>query len=466
MQVSYVVGIVVIFLFSVIFLTLFVIYFKARKKNIQNCLEDDSIYLEIEEDKKRFYKKKNNKYSFIESKRNDKNSDKKFTFITNIILDIIYVGVFLLLIVSLNLRSDNNQIWFGDTSLMVVETSSMAEIYGSNTYLEENGLEDDSYRIPQYALVAIDKNPEKLSDIHLYEVIIFTMYDSTTKTDINVIHRVIQINTDTSGNVVSYTTRGDANPSSLTGETEIPANTGSADDRIFAVFGGYNATTGEIYQGFQNLILGFFIVYLQSAIGIITVAIAILVMVLYSIFYDKIITCYDIRYDELLIGVTEIEDSILTEDQAKDKQVADLETILVPTICSTTGVNKPLLILNSISHGRKKNEYMYLGKMLKKEIVFSFDNKNIRGRYDGYILSNEVKNLFEVSDSVKTEENKDAIIITSGPESYLKFIGDEDQKYFFVLKIVFTVKGKAFLSISSPQKEKVKSIYGLYPFKG
>ena len=53
----YIVGIVVILLFAIAFITLAIFFFNAKKKNITHSLEDEDIKLEIEEDLKKIAKK-------------------------------------------------------------------------------------------------------------------------------------------------------------------------------------------------------------------------------------------------------------------------------------------------------------------------------------------------------------------------------------------------------------------------
>lgn len=457
MQVSYVVGIVVILLFAITFLTLFILYYKSRKKNIENHIEDTDITKEIHEDRTSYDKHKH-KYTFIESVKKTQKSDKKVSDVFNVILDILYFVVFIFLIVSMRIRSDNGLVWFGNNALMVVETSSMETLYSGNTYLKENGLSDDKYRIPQYSLVVIDKDPAKLANIQQYEVIVFKMYDETLQSDINVIHRVIEINKDSSGNVTSYTTRGDSNSGSLTTETNIPVNTGASTDRIFAVFGGFDSSTNKIYQGWRNTVLGYFVVYLQSAIGIITVVIAIIILILYSIFYDKITTCHDKRYDELVMEAWEIEEA----DVKENTDPVQVNTAL--TLGSGFG---KLLILTCLKRKDSKHPYFYQGKLVKKPIVFAFNDVRASIHYDGYVLKGDAKEIFSLSNAASSLTDKGDVYLTANPDSLLSFSGDETKKYAFTLEIRVLPKGQKWLIVTPAalREQPETSIYHAYPAK-
>jgi hypothetical protein len=284
------------------------------------------------------------------------------------------------------------------------------------------------------------------------------MYDETTKTDINVIHRVIEINKDASGNVTSYTTRGDSNSGSLTTETNIPVNTGASTDRISAVFGGFDASTNKIYQGWRNTVLGYFVVYLQSAIGIITVVIAIIILILYSIFYDKIITCHDKRYNELVMEAWEIEESDV-------KEITDpVQVNAALTLGSGFG---KLLILSCLKRKDNKHPYFYQGKLVKKPVVFAFNDVRASIHYDGYVLKGEAKDIFSLSNVASSVTDKGDVYLTANPDSLLSFAGDETKKYAFTLEIRVLPKGQKWLIVTPAalREQPETSIYHAYPVK-
>lgn len=298
----YIVGIVVILLFAIAFITLAIFFFNAKKKTITHSLEDEEIQLEIEQDLKKFAKKNKSNENIIDYYNKKQKKNKVFGKIGVSIVTVLYIAVVALICFSVSVKKNNQQMWFGNTAMLVIETDSMSQAYKGNTYLKDYEMMGEENRIAQYSFITITKERKYIDNIKPFDVVAFKMLSSDNKTYITIVHRLIEVTYDSEGNPL-YTFRGDANVKSMAGEYQIKK------DMIVGVY----ETDG--YKGAKNLPLGYAICYFQSNIGIIILVIAFMLMLIYSILAEKLFFIYDTRYNELLlIKLNQVEEEIKVEE--------------------------------------------------------------------------------------------------------------------------------------------------------
>lgn len=300
LRVAYVVSIVVILLFIIAFLGVFFFYSKSQKRVINEALDDHRMYYELKKDYFKFKEKQEKKnkdsslLSFKDSRDEKRKQQRKTSIIMNMFLNVLYVAALVVVFVSVYYRTQGNTIWFGNDAYLVIETSSMTYANEKNTYLDEYDLLDDSNRIPQYSFVKISRDQSKIDAAVPYKTILaFTYHNEQTREDMIVIHRLINMQYNDDGDLV-YTTRGDSNEASLAQETYM-----------------LRSQLIGVYDGVCLPILGLFIVYFQSSIGIICIIMAIILLILYSIFYDKILQNEEKRYEMVLEAIINRKPKVL-----------------------------------------------------------------------------------------------------------------------------------------------------------
>lgn len=284
--IAYIIAGLVIALFAFTFITISILYFRSRKKIIENALEDEEINKDVNKDLSSLLKKKRSNETINVLLNRKEKKDRKLNIINNLILIIFYLIVIGCLIFAFFIKQQNQQIWINNNSLLVVETSSMETPLSSNTYLFDDNNKAKYTSIKQDSLISISKNKKYINEIKLYDIIAFQVKNAQGK-QITIIHRVIEISKDNDGNNI-YTFRGDSNPYSLGMEIDVK------QDQIIGVFSTLS------YHGVNSEFLGYLVSYIQSPIGMIVNSIAILLLLLYSILSKKLFDSYDKRYDELL----------------------------------------------------------------------------------------------------------------------------------------------------------------------
>jgi signal peptidase I len=166
-------------------------------------------------------------------------SKKRVSSIVSKVIFWLFIILFVpLFVYSMIYRVQDKIPTFGGKSVLVVGSGSMSYKNDANPYLEGNNLNN---QFSTYDMIVIEKVDTKDS-LKLYDVVAY--YNPELKE--TVIHRIIQINDDS-----TYTTRGDAN---------------NASD-------SYNCSFSDIqgrYTGTKIKVIGVFIMFFQSAPGIIT----------------------------------------------------------------------------------------------------------------------------------------------------------------------------------------------------
>ena len=203
--------------------------------------------------------------------------NKKYQVLLNIIFGIFYFILGVLIIISVSYKLMGETVYFGNTTLLTIKTGSMETVNDSNTYIDENNLTN---QIEQYSIITLNKVKSD-DELNLYDIAAYE-HDNTIY-----VHRIIRKYTNSTTGVTYYTFRGDANSESLSFELTI-----TLDDIV-----------GK-YTGFQNYGLGVTLTYLQSTIGIVAMAAALIFLITYNVTEDRIETNY---YKRILLISQELD---------------------------------------------------------------------------------------------------------------------------------------------------------------
>ncbi|MDY4788830.1 MAG: hypothetical protein SO253_05985 [Bacilli bacterium] len=258
-----IISIVVIVLFAIVYFTLFKSLYNSKNRLITAAMDDELVKKQIEIDYKKYNKKERN-YSFYNYYLKRKAHQRRCNVFATIFAAVLYIFFLAVLVAAIAIRVNGDQLFINGSSYLVIKTDSMETVNPKNDYISANNLND---RIYQYSLITIKQKEE----IELYDIVAFKI------DDVIIVHRVVEIN-EVDGNLF-YTCRGDANPASLFEEIDIPK------DHILGV-----------YTGYQDNLLGHFVIYFQSGIGLISIIVALLVVLAYNHYYNKIERLYDDRY--------------------------------------------------------------------------------------------------------------------------------------------------------------------------
>lgn len=285
MDISTIIAICVLALFTIVYLVSFGVIFAYIKRLYLVGENDEEVEQAIHDDYRKYMKRydPDEPQTFLEYKDN-KRQNRHFNSIALNIVDWV-ISIFCIAVVSfaIVLRYQGQQLFIGDVSLFVVETGSMATINNNNDYIYENDLDGD--QIPEKSLITIRRLQDE-DEMELYQIYAFQVEDET------IIHRLISIDEDDEGNI-TYTFKGDANAGTLERETDITF------DQIVGV-----------YTGFNNQALGTIIIFLQSMTGLIATFFAIIVLLGYDMFHNIAVKAFHERYDFLAFDAKRIFEKI------------------------------------------------------------------------------------------------------------------------------------------------------------
>lgn len=223
--ISTIVTFIGVFSFAALFTILYKSYVTSQIAEIKSGKRDIEIIDEV----------------IYERQKHVQNRRKVTGLIRTVAFYLIIVTIVPLFIFSMVNKIMGNVLMIGDKSVMVVASGSMGYKNESNTYLFTNKLNN---QFQKYDIIVLEKVGKY--DIKLYDVIAYR-----NDTQINIIHRIIDIDY---GLETKYVTRGDVYDSSKT-DSYRPVY----ED----IIGRY---TGKRIPG-----VGIFILFLQSYAGIITV---------------------------------------------------------------------------------------------------------------------------------------------------------------------------------------------------
>lgn len=334
-NVIYIICLIVVIFFAIVFISISALYSRAKKKLYINKLEDKNVQKDVDIYYQKIVNSKKDNEDLYKTVERRKSNEKKLLKFWNVFLIVIYVFVLGFLVYGAVNRIKGTPSFVNNIAPLVIETSSMEDVSSSNNYIKDNNLEGKENRLEQYAYITINNNENVINNISTYDVVAFKMpvMQEGKQVNIIVVHRLIEIKTDSNGEKL-YTFRGDANPLSLASEVNV------SKDRIVGVY------QSKDYKGAYNLGFGYFVVYIQSSIGIITVAVAFLLLVIYSFLFKGITDSYDVRFLVLLneklkskSNLTPINNKVIAEIKntevienknvsKEDKQVKNTTTLV------------------------------------------------------------------------------------------------------------------------------------------
>lgn len=260
--ISLIVTFVSVFSFCIVFTVLYGSYQKSAISDIEHGKKDIELIDEVIYEKQDKTKKKRKFWSIIKS-------------IGFYALMIVIIPIFL---VSLVNKIQGNTTMIGNHTIMVVATGSMSEKHEENDYLITNGLNN---QFDAYDIIVLDK-VNTPSELALYDVIAFKNDEG-----INVIHRIKAIYEE--DGVVKFETRGDANDAS--------------DD--------YHPSFEDVIGRYSNSkvdSIGIFVMFFQSAPGIITILSLVYCLIMVDKVGAKIAKKQDARLEHLSHVITQIND--------------------------------------------------------------------------------------------------------------------------------------------------------------
>ena len=257
-----IVSLVVAFLgvgsFAAVFTILYVTYsnsiineFKSGKKDIE--IIDEAIYDNLSNVKKR---------------REIIKTIKSIGFYG---LMIIIIPFFVLSLVN---KFSGNVTMIGNKGIIVVATGSMSQKNEANDYIITNNLDN---QFDAYSVIVIEKL-EYEGQLKLYDVISYINDEG-----INVIHRIIGYEFGGDGRV-RYVTRGDSN---------------NASDEYRPIFEDIQGR----YTGKKIPVLGMFVIFMQSSIGMITMLALIYCLIMIDRITSKIMKTQQDRLDRLASAI-------------------------------------------------------------------------------------------------------------------------------------------------------------------
>lgn len=437
MNLIYIVCMVVVVLFAVAFIGISALYFNSKKRLYVAKVEDPKIEVIVKKDLKHLQKKYGEPKAIALGINKKKKREKKASNILSGFLIAFYVVLLGLVAFAAIEQQAGGQLFMGDTAMLVIHTESMEEVYRSNQVeLSNHNLLGEENRIERYSFVTLKKVTSE-DELVPYKVYAFKMDSKEEGKTITIVHRLLDI-TEKDGKK-AFTFRGDANPSSMTGEIAI----------------GFDQVIGE-WTGYKNLTLGMFIIYLQSGIGIITLLTAFMLLIIYSILYTKSTDQYEIRYEAILYGLIGVD---------KDGYPIEEETPTVPVPALAIEGKKeeegaPTLAFKAEEENAtmEKRGASKLNENEKKGLLPSYpSSKNVTKRVY-FVTKKEKANLF-----LKQGEKKVALKLLSQNEeegSLYGFYGNLKKGSFVLIDekgdSPFQKKGyHSFISFERSEKETI-----------
>lgn len=220
----------------------------------------------VDNDTKEVNEEKINKIKLVDLIKKQEKKNKIFKTIGNVLSKVLFVVLASIIVVALAYKGNGNQFFIGNTSYLVIQTSSMESVNEVNTYIKDNKLDN---QIIQFSMIGVDKVDE--NDIKLYDILAFTNSDGDT-----IVHRVTRINS--INGEITYTLRGDANNASNSYELSVK----------------YSQIVGR-YNGYQNYGLGVATTYFKSTAGIVAIVSALVFLILFEISETLIDEDYEAR---------------------------------------------------------------------------------------------------------------------------------------------------------------------------
>ena len=270
--VALIVSIMVIFLMTVIFLTLFILNNALRKKLIVKGVDDETFAKQLQKEFVPTKKNPKTRTFYQDSVKRATRGNKFFSLITNAVFAILVAILLTCFTFAAIFRANGDLLFVNDKAYLTVMTGSMSSINSANqNFLKQQGLTDERYRIETYSLITIEKVKSQ-DDLKVGDVVAYR-----DKSKNIIVHRIVAIKTTPSADKKRNTTlyfelRGDANDASTSFEKSLTFD---------QIIGRYN--------GSKSLGLGAVVVYIQSNIGLIALCFGVLIIFFVGLYEDRLI---------------------------------------------------------------------------------------------------------------------------------------------------------------------------------
>ncbi len=270
-------SLVILVLLGGVFIALFTGYVKQRCKLVKVGAVDEEILKE---------------YDYEHSTKS-----KVLSVLGKIVELIVCVFLIFVFVVSAYSKYNDGKFLFSNVgTVKVVASESMSQKNKKNTYLEENGLDN---QFSMYDIIIVKELPDEF-DLKLYDVVVYE------KEGVEVIHRIIDIEepNESHPNQRWFTLKGDAN---------------SATDVRPVLY----SQMKSIYTSEKISVIGIFVLWLQSPLGYLVL----LVVLFYLIFEpicEKILK--KVRNERIaLLRCDNVDSVIITDNLVKEDQEENAE---------------------------------------------------------------------------------------------------------------------------------------------
>ncbi len=279
--------------------------------------------------------------AIYEENESKKKSKKVLKLIGKIFSYIVLGIVFIIFIISLIGKFQNDTIPFGNSTMMVIASGSMSQ--KNNDIIKAHPELSDQF--DTYDIIGISKYTNQ-DEVQLYDVIAFK-----NKENVTIVHRIVKVNTDEKTGQVTYLTQGDSN---------LYADNTNGSQYIGYLT--YDKIIGK-YNHKRIKGLGIFVIFLQSPAGIVTIVSVVYCLIMYDYLSNK--------YKKSIVDRTNMLVELIDYDLSKAK-VDDIvcnykETLLYKDQLYTFQDGKFL--------GKQKANLEY--KKLNDHIVFIKNEKDV-----------------------------------------------------------------------------------------
>lgn len=247
--ITLIITVVCLISFCVVFTILFHHYYRSNTDAVSSGKEDiDLIDNAIDEEKAK------------------KSKPKKVAKITGKVISyVVLAGVFALFAISLVAKIKDDSMLIGDSTVLVIASGSMSE--RNNDVVKSNP--ELTNQFDTYDMIGISRYKSQ-DEVALYDVIAFK-----NKSNVTIVHRIVEIHVDASSGETSYLTQGDSNL--------YADNTNNSQ---YSGYLPYKKIIGK-YDGRRVKGVGVFVVFLQSPAGIVTVCSIIYCVLMFDHFSGK-----------------------------------------------------------------------------------------------------------------------------------------------------------------------------------
>mgnify|MGYP002515768013 CR=1 FL=1 len=195
---------------------------------------------------------------------------KTFIVLGRVLAGLIIGASMLAAVFSVYVKVSGNRYPLGDETALVIGSGSMSKKNPINAYLSDEKLESEydlDNQFDTYSTILIEKYAAA-DEVKLYDVVAYTADDGRV-----IVHRIVDLVEDSTGSVVGYITRGDAN---------IADDTGT----FYASYLRFDDLVGK-YSGQQIPAVGYAVVFFQSPAGIATVLALLYIFIISDIVADR-----------------------------------------------------------------------------------------------------------------------------------------------------------------------------------